>query len=239
VLARRETVAGLALGLMVIKPHLGLGIGVLALVQRRWATLGVALGVVAVSSAVSTAVFGPEIWVAFRAGVAQAGGFLAEGLYPLFRMTTLYAALHRIGVDPAVAMAGQALLAVVALGCIAVLARRVELRLALGAACLLTLLVSPYTYDYDMTIFGVGLALVVRDVIERCTPAQRFALLGLSWLSCGWGLILVQVADTMTEPARAEYLNAMPSIGGFTYPLLLGLALWFCLRASVQTRVPA
>jgi len=235
-LGGRSTLAGLPLGLMVIKPHLGLGLGLLALIQGRWAALGVVLAVVALSSVLATLTFGPEIWSAFRNGVEEAGGFLAQGLYPLFRMTSLYAALHRLGVDPAIAMAAQAVLAVVALSCIALAARRAELRLALGVACLLTLMISPYTYDYDLTIFGVGLALVVRDVIERCTPVQRVTLLVLSWASCGWGLVLVHRTDSMVSAEREVYLNAMLSIGGFTYPLMLGLAVWFCLRARGRAR---
>lgn len=226
----RTTLAGLPLGLMVIKPHLGLGLGVLALAQWRWRTLVVALAIVVATSALASLVFGPAIWLAFRAGIDEASGFLAQGLYPLFRMTSLYATLHRLGFDPAVAIGAQLVLAVLALGAVAVAARRLEARRALAVACLLTLVVSPYTYDYDMTIFGIGLALIVRDIIERCTPLQRGVLLGLAWASCGWGLVQVQWAEGMPPDARTAYLDAVPAIGGFTYPLLLALALWFSLR---------
>jgi len=228
----RGTLAGVPLGLMVIKPHLGIGLGVLALAQCRWRTLGVALAIVALSSALATLVFGPSIWLAFRAGVDEAGGFLAQGLYPLFRMSSLYAALHRLGVDPETAIYAQIVLAVLALAIIARLSRRAELRLALAAACLLTLVISPYTYDYDMTIFGIGLALAAPDIIERCTPVQRLVLLALSWVSCGWGLMQVQFAGGMEPAARVAYLDGVPSVGGFTYPLMLGLAVWFCLRPT-------
>lgn len=228
----RSTLAGVPLGLMVIKPHLGIGLGVLALAQCRWRTLGVALAVVALTSALATLAFGPSIWLAFRAGVAEAGGFLAQGLYPLFRMSSLYAALHRLGVDPATALYAQIALALLALIAIAILSRRVELRLALAVACLLTLVISPYTYDYDLTIFGIGLALIVRDIIERCTPVQRLVLLALSWVSCGWGLMQVQFADGMEPAAREAYLDGLPSVGGFTYPLMLALAVWFCVWST-------
>ena len=62
--------AGIPLGLMVIKPHLAAGIGVLTLISRRWRVALLAAAIIAASSLLATFAFGPDIWTSFRAGVA-------------------------------------------------------------------------------------------------------------------------------------------------------------------------
>lgn len=195
-LAERRQGAGLPLGLLVIKPHMGLGLGLWALARGDWRLLAQALGVVLASSVLATLLFGPEVWLAFRAGVAEAGGFLAEGLYPFYRMTSLYAGLHRLGVDPGLALGLQLGLAALAAAAVVVVARRggVPLRHGLALACVATLLFSPYTYDYDLTLGAVALALVARDLFARATRGQAAALVALVWMAGGWGLLRVLLA---------------------------------------------
>src|SRR5262249_16962360 len=61
---RRQVPAGLALGAMVIKPHLAIAVGVYLLVTRRWVAVATAAAAVLASSLLCTFVFGPQIWTA-------------------------------------------------------------------------------------------------------------------------------------------------------------------------------
>src|SRR5215469_10227138 len=107
--ANRRAVAGLPLGLMIIKPHLAVAFALYAFVNRRWGEVFVAAATVLLSIAVVTAILGFGIWPAFYRGIHEAGIFLSQGYYPLFRMVSLYAAFRAFGLPAALAMAIQLL----------------------------------------------------------------------------------------------------------------------------------
>lgn len=184
--------AGIPLGLMVIKPHLALGIGLLALVTPRWRVVVWAGAVVVLSSALATLAFGPSIWQAFLDGTAAAKANMALGRYPLHRMTSVYAALHSLQLGPSLALAVHLGVALVALGTILWLARFSgwTARRIFGLSLLLSLAISPYNYDYDMPIMSMGLALLAADLIEHGRVRERICLAALAWASGGAGLAL-------------------------------------------------
>jgi hypothetical protein len=175
-------------------------------------------------------VLGPSIWSAFLGAVAEARGFLEQGLYPLFRMISAYAVVRTLGASAPMAMAVQAGVALVALGLVALaIRRRMPGRQVIGLTVLASLLVSPYAYDYDLPMLGVGLALLAPDLLARTTPRERTAVFALAWIASGWGL-------AMTGVLRLWYgeeglpLGAMPpSLAGLALAGLVGL-IWRVLR---------
>lgn len=222
--------AGLALGLMVIKPHMGIGLGLWALVRGEWRLLAQAVGVTLASGLLATLVFGPAVWGAFRGGVAEAAGFLETGLYPFFRMTSLYAGLHRLGVDPGLAMAAQITLALVAVSAVIWFARRAPLRHALAMACAGTLLLSPYTYDYDLTLLAVAFALVARDLFARARLAELLGLMALVWVAGGWGLARILQAFFTAPEDLLTISHEGLSIGSPFLVLAIGWTAWILRR---------
>jgi hypothetical protein len=229
---RNQNRAGLSLGLMVIKPHLALGLGVLVLATQRWKVLFLGLGVVAAVLVLATLTFGTEVWPAFLGSIPEAKENLSKGLYPLFRMTSVYAALFTLDASPETAMIAQAFVAVAA--CIAIAMASLKgmpQHHVLALSCLATLAVSPYNYDYDMPILGVGLAIVAADLTAQARPIEKLALLYLSWLACGWGMLIATVFLTEeTADAWREY----PSLGAVGH-LLLGALVWRILYRKVQS----
>ncbi|MGL5734187.1 MAG: glycosyltransferase family 87 protein, partial [Beijerinckiaceae bacterium] len=154
--------AGIPLGLMVIKPHVAVTLGVYALFDRRWRVIAVATVSALAACALATLVFGFSIWPAFMGGVAEAGQFLRNGEYPLHRMISVYAAVRRMGVAPDIALAMQMITALAALAGIALAMRaRLPRPQIIGFALLTALLISPYAYDYDLPIFTLGIALLM------------------------------------------------------------------------------
>ncbi|BDL38980.1 MULTISPECIES: glycosyltransferase family 87 protein [Methylorubrum] len=226
--------AGLPLGLMVIKPHLAVGVAVCALALRRWACLAVAAVTAGLAAALATAVLGPAIWPAFLRGADEASANLAAGLYPLFRMVSVYASLRSLDLPAAVALAAQVVTAVTALGLVLLALRRgVARRQVVGLAAVAGLLVSPYAYDYDLSLYGVGLALLLPDLLDRASRREQAALLGLGWVASGYGF----VAGTINEhlvPVGAEPLVTL-SLPGPLLLILLAL-MWHVLR---RERAPA
>jgi hypothetical protein len=229
----RRPGAGVPLGLMAIKPHLGLALGLWALARGRWDIVGWAVAVGALGALAATVAFGPGVWLAFRSGVAEAAGFLAAGDYPLFRMTSLYAALHRLGVDPALAMAAQGALGLAAAGVVIWVARRdLAVRPALALACAATLMISPYTYDYDLTILGLALALLASDLLARARRVEVVGLMALFWAGGGWGLVR-SLMNHGLDPAEVGIVQGTaPSIGAPLLFAALALAARILMRKA-------
>lgn len=221
---RSRTSAGLPLGLLVIKPHLGIGLGLHALFARRWGALGLALAVALAVSAVATLVLGAGIWPAFREAVRAAGELLAVDFYPIFRMPSVYALLQSLGLPAGAALTGQILAACLASAAVAVaVLRRWPRHWSLAVACFASALMSPYFYDYDMAIVGVGLALIAGDLMTRSSLGEKRLLLGLAWTAGGWGLACEMVVNALDWEARTSVTQATVSVGALAYLLLLAL----------------
>lgn len=220
--------AGLPLGLMVIKPHLAIGLAVGALVLRRWRCLALAAATAGFALGLSTLVLGPAIWPAFFGGVDEAKAFLAAGAYPLFRMISVYAWLRSLDLPAALALAAQAATAVAVLGLIPLALRRgMPRRQVVGLAALASLFVSPYAYDYDLPLYGVALALLLPDLLGRASRGEEVALLVLGWMVGGYGLVAGGLHEALVGTEAASSVEI--SLAAPPFLLLLALV-WRILR---------
>jgi hypothetical protein len=235
---RRPALAGIALGMMVIKPHLAIAAGIYMLLTRRWPAVLTAAAVVVGSSLVCTLVFGPQIWIAWLGSIREAAGYLEEGRYQLFRMISAYAALYKAGVPAAGAFWGQMAMAGLALVAVALaVARGPSPRFALGVVAVASVMISPYAYDYDLPIVGIGLALLLPDLATLASPRERGAIYGLILLANAYGLL--QSARLAAENVDASGLEryAMPAVGGFALMAVLAMLLWLLLRDAKPAAV--
>jgi hypothetical protein len=185
---KRRAVAGIPLGMMIIKPHLAIGMTMLTLARKRWSVVGGATLTVVITTIVATIVLGSSIWVAFAESVKTTSYFLEMGIFPLNRMTSIYATLHKFGVPPATALAIQIFVAIIACSAIVIACSKVKSQKNLiGITAIASLFISPYNFDYDLTFLGVAAAALLPDIAARAKPFEIFTLLLLSWFSCGWG----------------------------------------------------
>jgi hypothetical protein len=229
---RRSQSAGVPLGLMILKPHLAAGIALLALLGRRWTAMAIAAGIVVAALAAATLAFGSGIWPAFLGGVHDASQFLAKGYYPLFRMSSVYAAVRALGGPPAAALAAHCVVALAALGFLFHVWRRgYEPRVLAAVACAVALLVSPYSYDYDLAILGVGIAFVLPRIIEHSSPSELRLLLFLSWITTGYGLAVNTMGEGFTTATAVTSLDldADTPLSATAFGLLPLLAVGFAI----------
>ena len=226
----RPILAGLALGLMIIKPHLAVAIGAYCILRRCWIVVMTAGAVVLISSAVCTAVFGVQIWTGLLQSVRDSSIFLEQGYYPLYRMISFYAALRTAGLSAWAAFLGQGLIATLALGIVAVTVyRRMPAHVGLGLTAMVSVCVSPYAYDYDFLIFGIGLALLLPDLHKAARAGERGIIYAAPMLIGAYGTL--QSSRLGTSYSEIQYLNLI-SIGGFAVVSLIALIFVILLRRS-------
>ena len=176
-LPRRPAMAGVLIGLMVVKPHLALLLPLVLLARREGRAFAAAAATVVGLVALSVLLFGWAPWATWLTGTTrlQAGMVADVGTFFITMMPTLTPALATLGVPLAVAGAAQA---VVAAGAILCLLKRLPEdphRAALAAATA-TFLVLPYAFAYDMTVAGLGGLLLFRESLAAPhPPAWRFA----------------------------------------------------------------
>lgn len=199
----RPTWAGIALGCMIIKPHLAVAFAVYAILKRGWAVVIAAAAVVLASSALCTVIFGVAIWGALLQSVRDSALFLEQGYYPLYRMISFYAALRSIGFSGSAAFLGQGIIALLALGIVVISMRqRMRVRTGLGLTALVSVCISPYAYDYDFLIVGIGLSLLLPELQANARESERGIIYGAP--------MLVGVYGTL----RGSWLGSNPDISG-------------------------
>jgi hypothetical protein len=181
-LDRRPFVAGLLLGVLVVKPHLAPAVGVALLAAGRPTAVVGAILSAALLCLVSLAVVGVDAWRAFLAAAPLARLTLESDLVGAHKMASVFAAARLLGAGLAVAYGLQTAVAVAVLAAVAVTIRRARpdgaTTIALAAAA--APLVSPFLLDYDLAITLLPLALLVaRAITTGFHPWEKTAALAL------------------------------------------------------------
>lgn len=161
---RRPWLAGLLLGLLTYKPHLGLLFPVALIAGGYWRAFSAA-AVAALAVLLLSWLAAPASFSAFAAHLGgMSANFLGSGSAGFYKMQSLYGALRMLGVEDRSAFAAQAALLLVLAAFIAWLWRS-ERSLALKCAGLAagTLLATPYLYFYDFPVLSVAIAFLWRD----------------------------------------------------------------------------
>ena len=180
---RRPWLAGVILGLLVSKPHFALLLPLLLAVGGRWKTFLTTAATAAGLMALSYAVFGLEPWLAFIHNLPVAPRVLEEGSVPWAQVPSLFVALRWLGVAQPLAYAGQALMALFAVALAVIVWRgkaAQDLKAAMAVAA--TLMVTPYFFDYDLTLMAVPLAILARHGLEHGLPPGVKAAMTLAFL---------------------------------------------------------
>ena len=211
-LRRRPWLAGLCLGLLAFKPHLGLLIPVALLASRNWrAFAGAALAVVGLAAA-SVLAFGPDVWRAYPAAFSAMRLNVEQGLIAPEKLQTLFAALRLWGAPLVAAYAAQAALALGAAAAVGAFAWRRPDSPALGPVLIAaSLIASPYLFDYDLVLAAVPLAWLLADGQARGFRTGDKAVM--------------LAAFVLPVASRLLALDAGLAIGPFVLAVLLAVTL--------------
>lgn len=182
-LDRRPALAGLCLGLLSYKPQFGILIPLVLLATGRWTTIVSAAATVIALIAMSTLLFGMNVWHAFaesatftRTIVLEAGGTGWEKIQSLFSAVRMWGG----GID--LAYAAQAALALVlAVTIIRLWRSQASFELKAAALAIASLLATPYVLDYDLVVLGIAIAFLARHGFARGFHPYEISLLALAW----------------------------------------------------------
>ena len=164
----RPLLAGVALGLLSYKPHMGLLIPFALAAAGLWRTLAAAALTAVAFALASLAVFGLDAWTAALDGMTRFSQFMLHTYPTPERLQTLFGALRTIGAPIGLALTLQTVLAVIAIGAVVVVWRSAapyRLKAAMLAACLV--LPTPYLFVYDMTLLTIAQAFLIAHILPH------------------------------------------------------------------------
>jgi hypothetical protein len=181
---RRDLSAGVLLGILTIKPQLGILIPFALIAAGRWPAIASAAGTFACLVLASGVLLGWELWPAFLASLGSAAHNLEAGVLPWKHLASPFAALAFSGLPVAWAMAVQALLALAALVVVTVYWRRRGTPFEVKAALLATgtLLAVPYLFSYDLMIYAVAMTFIAWHGHKRGWLSGERTALAVLWI---------------------------------------------------------
>jgi len=216
VLPRHKVLAGVLLGLLCFKPHLAAGSFLILALWREWRVIAIAAGCVSGLSLLATMIFGPGIWAAFLEGnvtLSQSIPQKQDNLIVVMMQSVLALTISKLGwVGASVAQAFWGLFAVA----VAAWMRGRGARAA-GVICA-TVLITPYSFVYDLTMLVGAAAFLQRDArgfLEHGLLAVAATIPGLYFLTNGGpygafaALIMLALALYQSQRLRREQ-DAVP-----------------------------
>ncbi|GAB4514150.1 MAG: glycosyltransferase family 87 protein [Roseibium sp.] len=209
----RMVLAGIALGLLTIKPQLGILAPLALIAAWNWRAFLSASVTTLVLAAASAAVLGVGVWQVFWQQAPVASAMMELGGVEWGKMVSVYGGLRLLGLGHVPAMALQVLAGLGALACVWRVWHGSE-SMAARSAVLVggALLVTPFALSYDLTLLVVPCAFLIRDGLKTgFLPYEKAAL------------ALIIVLSASTSPFAVW-------LGLPVAPLLPLLVLWLGVR---------
>ncbi|CTQ52622.1 hypothetical protein LP7551_01141 [Roseibium album] len=215
--------AGVALGILTIKPQLGILIPVALIASQNWRTFLSASLTTIVFAGLSAAVLGLGVWQVFWEQAPVAAAMMELGGVEWGKMISVYGSARFLGLGHTAAMSVQIVVSVVAATSVWFAWRRsadmaVRALVLVGAA----LLVTPFALTYDLTLLVVPCAFLIREGLKnRFLPYEKATLFFVIGLSASTGPLAIWLG-----------LPIAPLLPMLT--LLLGLRRLMSANASAQ-----
>lgn len=163
-LVERPILAGVLLGLLSYKPHLGLLFPIVLAASGHWRVF-ITAGIVATLMAIASwGAFGTETWAAFFANIGHTSqAFLSDGWADFAKLQTAFGLLRMLGGSESLAWTVQAVLALITIAAVTALWRsRADYEIKAAALGVGAMLATPYLYTYDLVVLAVPLAFLWR-----------------------------------------------------------------------------
>lgn len=210
-LDRRPVAAGMLIGLLTLKPQLGLLFPVMLIAGGYWRAFLTAVLTALALALLTAALFGPQVWIDFvKIGMPAQSFVLVDPKLALEPFCpTIYMNLRGIGAGFALAMTVQLVVAAFAAAAVAWAFRyrrdaSSDLKMALFLAC--SVCVTPYLLAYDtLALCFAALTLLERDRLDATGRRLAQLVYWLPLIQLGLGHIHVP-GPALIAPVFAVYL---------------------------------
>jgi len=158
----RPVLAGLAAGLLTIKPQLGVLLPVFFLASGHWRAFLVAAIVSILLCGWSYLVVGAEGWIAFFTFLGIISDSVSNGIMPLYKMVNVYSAARLAWLPEIIVLALAGLTLAASICAIVWTSRNTDdARWHYAVLATMTLLTTPYSMYYELVLIVPALAFVV------------------------------------------------------------------------------
>ena len=182
-LDRRPVLAGLFIGLLCYKPHLGVLLPVILAAGGYWRTFMAAAVTVILLCLVTLAVFGIEPWLAFLESRTVTRTIVLEEVSTgWYKIQSAFSAVRGLGGSVTAAYAVHGGIALFVICALIWLWRNGATPAARAAACVGSVLITPYVIDYDLMVLAPAIAFLALDGWERGFRPFEITLLALAWV---------------------------------------------------------
>jgi arabinofuranan 3-O-arabinosyltransferase len=156
--------AGVLLGLLTYKPHLGLLFPIALAAGGYWRAFFTAAFVAILMAAASWLAFGSEAWFAFLGNIGHTSqAFLSEGWADWSKLQTAFGLTRTLGGSETLAWIVQVAVSLLAAVSVAIVWRsNAAYDLKAAALGVSALLATPYLYIYDLVVLAVPIAFLLR-----------------------------------------------------------------------------
>ncbi|MDQ8754884.1 glycosyltransferase family 87 protein [Sphingosinicella sp. LHD-64] len=194
-LPKRPLIGGALLGILILKPQLGLVLPFALLAAREWrAIAGAAMSTMGVLL-IGVVLFGMGSYEAWIAQAPLYASIATEGLTGWNKMASVYAALRLAGTAHMVALVAHFLVAVVVtLAACAVWRRTTDLGPRAASLAAATALASPYLYSYDAIILVIPFLWLAETARDRPLLVPIWIIALMAFLQNWTGDLPVNVA---------------------------------------------
>ena len=182
-LPRRPVLAGILIGLLVIKPQLGVLLPLALVAGRQWRAFAAAATTSALAVIGSTAAFGVSAFESWWSSLSVLGDAIDDGTAPVYKFVTPYMGLRLLGLSEGFSLAAHALVALVTAWVVWRLWSRNHDPLVCGSATVVgTFLTTPYAADYDLAVLAFPIAWMAILGLEHGWVRGDRNLLVATWI---------------------------------------------------------
>ena len=181
--SRRPILAGVAAGLLTVKPQLGLLIPVAFIAAGCWRAFAAAAVTAILLAAASYFAYGAESWIGFYEGMTAHGARMAAAGFPFSKLVTPFGFATMLGAPASIAGTVQIIAGVaLAVYVFAVWRRVKDWDLRLAALATAAMLATPYAFYYELAIMVPAMVLIAKRGVESgWLPYEKLTLIAV-WI---------------------------------------------------------
>ena len=185
--------AGILIGLLTYKPHLGLLFPIALAAGGYWRAFFTAALVAILMAGASWLAFGSEAWLAFLGSIGHTSqAFLSQGWADWSKLQTAFGLTRTLGGSEPLAWTVQAAVFLAAAISVAIIWRgKAAYDLKAAALGVAALAATPYLYMYDLVVLAVPIAFLLRFANTRGYLPKEHLPKELIGIGIACGLILI------------------------------------------------